>query len=132
MNSELKSKSIIIILVFIIFVVIRCFYDQDPNIGYMISCMNIISLVYVYLDICNSIKLEGSKRINKTSYPIQIKERKIKELCKVRYNVIFIGALIGYLVFGKGSALVNDIVAMLALVLSLVEDFIIVTVCKKI
>lgn len=125
-NTTNTKRSIIILIIFVLFIVIRYYYDADPNIIYIIATMNIISLTYVYLGIYMDIKGSLKGRINYSNLPQQIKERKKKQIlskAKFFYWLVYIILICIYLLYV--SSILNDIFAMISLVLSLVDDSIV-------
>ena len=114
MDKVNKKISILVITIAII-ILLRCIFDSNENIIYIVVGINIVAIVFVLYTIIEKILDDIIDRIKKSEVPLQIIKREIKNTqLKIWGWTIAFSAGLG-----------NDIISILALGISVLDDEII-------
>lgn len=130
------SKNIWVISIVIgIIIFIRCIFDNDENIIYIIGGINIVAIVYVVCTIIEKILNGIISKIDESGDPRQIRKRETRKIKIMIWSVCTVlGALIIGIYFSvMCSSLGNDIISILALGISVLDDDIVknaIEICR--
>ena len=115
MDKVNKKISILVITIAII-ILLRCIFDSNENIIYIVAGINIVAIVFVLYTI-----------IEKSEVPLQIIKREIKntQLKIWGWTIAFSAVVIVWYFLYACSGLGNDIISILALGISVLDDEII-------
>ena len=121
MDKVNKKISILVITIAII-ILLRCIFDSNENIIYIVAGINIVAIVFVLYTIIEKILDDIIDRIKKSEVPLQIIKREIK---KWGWTIAFSAVVIVWYFLYACSGLGNDIISILALGISVLDDEII-------
>lgn len=120
MNRNISVLSIAIAII----IVLRWIFNDSGKLLYIVAGINIVAITFVLYTIIEKVVNGIINRIRKSNVPLQIIEREQKRV-KLKiwgWNiVIIVVAIIMYFSFGC-SNLGNDIISILALGLSILDD----------
>lgn len=120
MNKNIGILSIIIgILIFI-----RCIFEKSDKIIYIVAGINIVAIIFVIYTIVERALHNIIAKIEKCRVPLQIRKREIKSTqLKIWWWSGSIGTVMILLYFSCWcSGLGNDIISILALGISVLDD----------
>lgn len=119
-----RKKMAVLLIVTLLMMISRCIItDADDSIKYM-AIVNIIAIAYIFYTIIEKIVDKLESVVRSSGVPKEIQEKNIKEIQNgiwtkaVGGGAIFSGA---YFIF-LCSSLLNDIVSILALLISVLDD----------
>ena len=126
MDKVNKEISILVITIAII-ILLRCIFDSNENIIYIVVGINIVAIVFVLYTIIEKILDDIIDRIKKSEVPLQIIKREIKntQLKIWGWTIAFSAVVIVWYFLYACSGLGNDIISILALGISVLDDEII-------
>ena len=126
MDKVNKKISILVITISII-ILLRCIFDSNENIIYIVVGINIVAIVFVLYTIIEKILDDIIDRIKKSEVPLQIIKREIKntQLKIWGWTIAFSAVVIVWYFLYACSGLGNDIISILALGISVLDDEII-------
>lgn len=117
-----KNSFITAAIIFVI--VVRCIYNKNEYIDYIVALINSISLIFIICTILSDLIKKTNNKIDKSCFPLQIKERekrnrKIKMLLSASIvAVIFVFVYFKFCCSNLG----NDIISICTLGLSILDD----------
>ena len=122
----MKNKLQTIGIITVILIALRCLVEANPQCVIIVSAINIAALLVVVYVICEQIRAGVSDNIKAHNIPKQIEKREIRSFTIKMSLLVYIPfalATVVYLVF-LSSGLGNDIIAIVALGLSLCDNHI--------
>lgn len=122
----MKNKLQTIGIITVILIALRCLVESNPQCVLIVSAINIAALLVVVYLICEQIRTGVSDNIKEHNIPKQIEKREIRSFTIKLSLLVYIPfalATVAYLVFWS-SGLGNDIIAIVALGLSLCDNHI--------
>ena len=111
----------------VILIVIRVLFDGVPRLEYIVAGINIVALSIVIYTIVGKICTNIEARIRHSNVPPQIQIREKMRAKRLLYGIvtfILVGGVGFYFKIGC-TALVNDIMAIIALAISIADEDII-------
>lgn len=120
MNRNISILSVVIAIV----ILLRCIFDSNENLLYIVAGINIIAIAFVLYTIIEKTVNGIANNIRESNVPKQIivREEKIIRFKMWGWSIgVSIIAVIAYLSFWC-SNLGNDIISILALGLSILDD----------
>lgn len=127
----MNAHKLILIFVFGFLIVCRCYVENISNSLVFVAMINVIALLVVFFQIADGLKKKTEKRIDTVCLSKGIAAREKKTFHKRFYvGLIIVNlALILFYFFVIGCSNVgNDILSILALALSLLDDEIVDTI----
>lgn len=120
MNKNISVLSIAIAII----IFLRCILDGNDNIIYIVAGINIVAIIFVVYTIIEKILNNIIDKIKKSKVPEQIINREIASAqVKIWGWSIAIGVIVILVYFWKWcSGLGNDIISILALGISILDD----------
>jgi hypothetical protein len=120
MNKNISVLSIAIAII----IFLRCILDGNNNIIYIVAGINIVAIIFVVYTIIEKILNNIIDKIKKSKVPEQILNREIAGTqVKIWGWSIVIGVIVILVYFWKWcSGLGNDIISILALGISILDD----------
>lgn len=120
MNKNISVLSIAIAII----IFLRCILDGNDNIIYIVAGINIVAIIFVVYTIIEKILNNIIDKIKKSKVPEQILNREIASTqVKIWGWSIVIGVIVILVYFWKWcSGLENDIISILALGISILDD----------
>ncbi len=120
----MKKKIWVLVIVIGIIIMLRTIFDSNKNLIYIVAGINIVAIVFVIYTIIEKIVYNVIKRIQESGIPEQIMSR---EIAGAQYRIWFwsvvisAGLIVLYLTYWC-SNLGNDIISILALGISVLDD----------
>lgn len=128
------SKNIPILSIVIgIIIFLRCIFNDSDKIIYIVAGINIVAIIFVLYTIIDRILYNIINRIRDSRVPDEIVEREIKNTQLILWGwSIGVGVVLLVLYIGCWcSGLGNDIISILALGLSILDDEIVEKVASN-
>lgn len=126
------KKAVVLFLIAGTFIWLRVFLDPFSIITVYVGVINAIALTYVVMDIATQIYTQIKRRIEETNLPKKTQCERLnraKLVCGIPIVIVVIAGIL-YIVFWV-SGIMNDIISIIALLLSLISDEIIVAFTNK-
>jgi len=120
MNKNIPILSISIAII----ILLRCLFDNHEKIVYIVAGINIVAIIYVIYTIIEKIVNNIAGRLRKSGAPEQILNRELKNTrnriwkYSIGINIILIILYFGLWCSGLG----NDIISIIALGISVLDD----------
>lgn len=123
MDKMSKNISVLSVVIAII-ILIRCIFNSNENIIYIVAGINIVALVFVIYTIVEKILDNINDKIKESGVLLQIIKREIKSTrLKIWGWSIAVSVVVIALYLGQWcSSLGNDIISILALGISVLDD----------
>lgn len=123
MDKMSKNISVLSVVIAII-ILIRCIFNSNENIIYIVAGINIVALVFVIYTIVEKILDNINDKIKESGVPLRIIKREIKSTrLKIWCWSIAVSVVVIALYLGQWcSSLGNDIISILALGISVLDD----------
>lgn len=123
MDKMSKNISVLSVVIAII-ILFRCIFNNNENIIYIVAGINIVALVFVIYTIVEKILDNINDKIKGSGVPLQIIKREIKSTrLKIWGWSIAVSVVVIALYLGQWcSSLGNDIISILALGISVLDD----------
>lgn len=120
MNKNISVLSIAIVII----IFLRCILNDNDNIIYIVAGINVVAIIFVVYTIIEKILNNIIDKIKKSKVPEQILNREIASTqVKIWGWSIVIGVIVILVYFWKWcSGLGNDIISILALGISVLDD----------
>ena len=120
----MNRKSVAIILIVLLLIFVRHISEPSPFLIYIVGTINIVALIYVLFTILQGVYNKGFKKIQSRDIPDQFKDRKrIKSLAVLCGIFLVVGIIFPCIyLFILCSSERNDIVSIIALGLSIIDD----------
>lgn len=120
----MNRKVLIISIVVCLLVFLRHVNETSPNLIYIVACINIVAIIYVWLTIIQRVQKEIFQLIASRDIPNQFKERKKREKSFFLWGTTGVGiiALVLIYFYFFCSSEGNDILSIIALGFSLIDD----------
>jgi hypothetical protein len=120
MNKNISVLSVVIVII----ILLRCIFDSNDNVIYIVAGINIVAIIFVVYTIIENILNNIIEKIKKSKVPKQIIKR---EITSTRFKIwgwsIGISAVaITVYLWQWCSGLGNDIISILALGISILDD----------
>lgn len=119
------SKNICILSIVIgIVIMLRCIFDNNVNLVYIVAGINITAIVFVIYTIVEKGVESIKRKVENTNVPIEIRSREIRA---IRFKVFGICGTVSFVVIALYlllwcSNLGNDVISILALGISILDD----------
>lgn len=123
----MKNNIPIFGFIMVILIIVRCSFNSIPQLVLVIAAINLVALLMVLFSITAQIKEQGSNKINRLGPVKHFANRDNKRFCHMLNCVTYIPYTvisIIYLLWFK-CALGNDIISIIALCLSLSDQYIV-------
>ena len=120
----MNRKVLIISIVVCFLVFLRHVNETSPNLLYIVACINIVAIIYVWLTIVQRVQKESFQQIASRDIPNQFKERKKRENSFLLWGTTVAGIIALVLVYFYFfcSSEGNDILSIIALGFSVIDD----------
>lgn len=130
----MKKNIPILSFTIVMIIIIRCIFSNSTKLVYLVAAINIIAILFVVFTIIYDIKYNVQARIKESGVPIQIQKREIKKISSEIYIIsILLSGILTFLYFSLWcSSLGNDIISILALGLSILDDEIVDNISSNI
>lgn len=130
----MKKNIPILSFTIILAIVIRCIFSASPNLTYLVAAINIIAILFVVFTIVYDIIYNVQERIKESGVPKQIQTREMKKLSSKIYlfSIVITVTLTVLYFFLWCSSLGNDVISILALGLSILDDEIVDNISRNI
>lgn len=121
MNNDKKSLYLLVVVGLLVF--IRVVFDKNNYLTYIVAVINIAAYSFVFSSIVVDSMKGIEERIKKTGVPVQVIDRTCREV-RVKIGFIFVVLLLMPIIITlfKCSSLKNDLLSILALGLSILDD----------
>lgn len=119
----MNKKVLTLTVATIILIFLRCSFNENEQLMYVITGINIVSTVYVIYTILERVSSAIENRIKATRTPKDVLEREIKNT-RNKKNIISMIVIIGMIAFwlwGRTS-LSNDILSIITLWISIIDE----------
>lgn len=119
------SKNICILSIVIgIVIMLRCIFDNNVNLVYIVAGINITAIVFVIYTIVEKGVESIKRKVENTNVPIEIRSREIRA---IRFKVFGICGTVSFVVIALYlllwcSNLGNDVISIFALGISILDD----------
>ncbi len=120
----MNRKAIAIALIVPLLIFVRHVSEPSPFLIYIVGAINIVAVIYVLFTISQRIYKKGFEKIKSRDIPTQFKDRKRRGSLVALWSIfVVVGIILPCIyLFRLCSSEGNDIVSIIALGLSIIDD----------